>query len=1123
MGGRAPARHPSGGVGPDRGRRGGQPSPRLGLHLRLPLRQQGRAAAAQAPVRRAVHRGRRGRRLRWRPDRAGGPPHGPDRWAAPGGQRRVGRTRTRPAGAGPEGTRRVLRGRRRHPRQHASSRQRPADQHRGRRVPRGRHHVPGPALAGDRGRTSTDRRGRRHPRVVRRRGPATGDGRARRRCRRTQRHAGGRPRPLGRRRADARRLGQHRQPRQGQRAPRGPPGGRRYGQHPLQLCPAADRPRHPPRRPARAGVPRHAPHRGPRRRLRPCVLRVRRGRGRRHALHPFRGRRRLDLEHVTPPTGPADDAPRPERAHDIDRLVAALELEQKVRLLTGASFWTTYAEPAVGLRSMVMSDGPVGVRGTGWDERDTSATLPSPTAQAATWDPTLVARLGELLASAARRKDVDVLLAPTLNLPRSPLAGRHFECYSEDPLLTGAIAAAYVRGVQTGGVGTTAKHYVANDSETQRFTLDVAVDERVLRELYLAPFERVVRDAGCWLVMTAYNAVNGHSMTESPLLDDPLTASWGFDGVVVSDWTAVRSVVASASAAQDLAMPGPHSPWTDGLVDAVRDGQVDEATIDRKVRRLLRLASRVGALDAVPVTGPRAAAIGTDDQRRLLRAAAAAGTVLVRNHGPLLPLDPATLQRVAVLGPSAASPRIQGGGSAAVTPEVVVSPLDGIRAMLGPDVAVDHAVGARISRGPEPVDLDDVTDPVTGEPGLRVRLLDADGVELRSEQRLAGTLVWTADEVPPELAAVEVHTRLCADVSGCWQVAVAGSGHFTLDVAGATLVDQHIEPEADDPAAVMLAPPYRGGSVDLVEGETVEVGVRHRVEHIEIGVTVVLGVERPTPSDEEELDRAVALAADADAAVVVVGTTERIESEGFDRTTLALPGRQDELVACVAQANPSTVVVVNAGGPVLMPWRTDVAAVLLMWFPGQEFGGALADVLDGTIEPGGRLTTTWPVTEDDAPVLDTTPVDGTLVYDEGLDIGYRAWLRSGRTPAYWFGHGLGYTTWSYEAIAVTATGHGARAQVRVTNAGRCSGREVVQVYLARPDSAVERPVRWLAGFAAVTAEAGASVEATVDLPARAFAHWSTDRGGWMVEPGTWHVLAGRSAADLPLTTTLERR
>lgn len=809
--------------------------------------------------------------------------------------------------------------------------------------------------------------------------------------------------------------------------------------------------------------------------------------------------------------------------HDdqLTTLAAALDVEQKVRLLTGASFWTTHAEPAIGLRAMVMSDGPVGVRGTSWDERNTSATLPSPTAQAATWDPALVEQLGHLLADEARRKGVDVLLAPTINLHRSPLGGRHFECYSEDPALTGEIACSYIRGVQAGGVGATAKHYVANDSETQRFTLDARIDERTLRELYLAPFERAVRDAGCWLIMSAYNGVNGHSMSESPLLDDPLTAEWGFDGVVVSDWTALRSVAASAAVGQDLAMPGPESPWSDGLVDAVRDGRVDEAAVDRKVARLLRLAARVGALDDAPGAPAPVDPVSPDEQQRLLRTAAAAGMVLVRNDGPLLPLDPASLQRVAVLGPSAAAPRIQGGGSAAVMPDTVVSPIDGIRQLVGPDAQVDHAIGTRINRGPEPVGVDDVTDPDTGAPGLRVRLLDADGDALRDEHRLAGRLVWSADEVPADLAVVEVRARLRVDASGRWQVAVAGSGQFTLDVAGETVVDDVIEPESDDPAAMMLAPPYRSGAVSLTEGDVVEIVVRHEVERTAIGVTVVLGVERPTLTDDEELERAVEIAGDADVAVVVVGTTEQIESEGFDRSTLTLPGRQDELVRRVAAVNPATIVVVNAGGPVLMPWRDEVAAVLLAWFPGQQFGGALADVLGGAAEPGGRLPTTWPASENDVPVLDTTPVDGTLAYTEGLDIGYRAWLRSDRSPAYWFGHGLGYTTWSYDTIDVAATDTGAQVHIRITNTGQRAGREVVQVYLARPDSTVDRPVRWLVGFVGVTAEPGATVETTVDVPRRAFAHWLTDDRAWCVEPGMFEVLAGRSVADLPLAATID--
>ena len=297
---------------------------------------------------------------------------------------------------------------------------------------------------------------------------------------------------------------------------------------------------------------------------------------------------------------------------ELQTRVNALSLKQKVRLLTGADFWSLYPEPAAGLRRLVVSDGPAGVRGERWDERDTSANVPSPTALAASWDETRIERLGRLLAAESRRKGVDVLLAPTVNLHRTPYGGRHFECFSEDPLLSARIGAAYVRGVQAGGVGATVKHFVANDSETERFTLDTRVDERTLRELYLAPFEVIVREAGAWAVMAAYNSVNGTTMTEHPMLHAVLQDEWGFDGVVMSDWYAARSTEPAANAALDLVMPGPTGPWGERLAAAVRDGRVSEAAVDEKVLRLLRLAARVGALDGVepaarPVLPPKLA------------------------------------------------------------------------------------------------------------------------------------------------------------------------------------------------------------------------------------------------------------------------------------------------------------------------------------------------------------------------------------------------------------------------------------------------------------------------------------------------------------------------------------
>ena len=262
--------------------------------------------------------------------------------------------------------------------------------------------------------------------------------------------------------------------------------------------------------------------------------------------------------------------------------VSALSLEQKVRLLTGADFWSAHAEPAAGLRRLVFSDGPAGVRGETWDERHPSANVPSPTALAATWDEDRAERLGLLLAGEARRKGVDVLLAPTVNLHRTPYGGRHFECFSEDPLLTGRIGAACVRGLQSAGVGATVKHFVANDSETARFTVDVRVSERALRELYLAPFEMIVREAGVWAVMAAYNGVNGHTMTEHPLLREVLKGEWGFDGLVVSDWYACRSLAAAADGLLDLAMPGPAGPWGDALAAAVTAGHVPEEAVRRQ-------------------------------------------------------------------------------------------------------------------------------------------------------------------------------------------------------------------------------------------------------------------------------------------------------------------------------------------------------------------------------------------------------------------------------------------------------------------------------------------------------------------------------------------------------------
>ncbi|WP_327140423.1 glycoside hydrolase family 3 C-terminal domain-containing protein [Nocardia sp. NBC_01327] len=787
----------------------------------------------------------------------------------------------------------------------------------------------------------------------------------------------------------------------------------------------------------------------------------------------------------------------------IDQLLAKLDLPAKLRLISGAGLFRLAGDPGIGLAEMPISDGPSGVRGESMDEPDPSVSLPSGTAVAATWDPELLIEIGALIAAEARRKDVYAVLGPTINLHRSPLGGRHFESFSEDPVLTGEMAAAYVRAVQDNGVSACPKHYVANDSETERFSVDVQVSDRALRELYLYPFERAV-EAGAWMIMDAYNGVNGAAMSDNPLLDEPLKGEWGFDGVVVSDWGAVRTTEA-ASGGTDLCMPGPPMLWGEPLLAALDAGTVSEDAIDEKVRRILRFATRVGALDGTPLPTQDF----TDNQaRNLVRRFTTQSMVLVRNDGTL-PLSPGTT--VAVLGPSAAEPRIMGGGSATVFPTHISTPLAGLRAVL----PVTHTPGVRLIEGLIAAPTELITDPEIGTPGVRVRYFDG-ATEIGARHRSIAHMVLLGDELATRATHIEMHARLRADIAGEWQLGFGGTGEVRLDIDGTPAIDENVVDAAGDPVAALLEPPQRSVARILAAGQEVDlrltIAVPEAIPGLGVLLAFLLGIDRPQRPKDEEFAAAVELARTADVAVVLVGTSEKIESEGTDRTSLRLPDRQDELVAAVAAVNPRTVVVVNSGAPVEMPWREDVAAVLLTWFPGQEFGDALANVLTGVAEPGGRLPTTWPKTIADVPVLSTTPEQGVLTYTEDIHIGYRAWLRTGAEPAYPFGHGLGYTTWSSGDLRVT----GRKASITVTNTGTRTGKQVYQAYLSRPDSTIDRPIRWLAGFTAVTLGSGQSRTVDIELPRRAFEHWTPE--GWTIEPGAFTLHVGTSVTDLPHTT-----
>jgi beta-glucosidase len=801
--------------------------------------------------------------------------------------------------------------------------------------------------------------------------------------------------------------------------------------------------------------------------------------------------------------------------------LAELSLEVKVRLLTGADNWRTAAEESLGLRPLAMSDGPAGVRGIVMDERAPSSSLPCPSALGATWDPALVAEVGAALGAEARGKDVDILLAPTVHLMRTPLGGRGFECFSEDPRLTAAIAAAYVRGVQSAGVACAIKHFLCNESETQRWTYDVRVAAPVLRELYLVPFEACVRD-GVAVVMSGYNSVNGASMTENgPLVQGVLKDEWGFAGAVVSDWHAARSTGATALAGLDLAMPGPDGPWGDRLAAAVRAGFVPEALIDEKVSRLVHVAGKVG--------DPGGAGVRADPG--LLRRAAAAAFTLLRNESDALPLEfagPRLVRKLALIGPNAVQPVTQGGGSAAVPQGSLSTPAVALGAALAGRAELFVEPGCTTWEAVPQPEASALTDPVTGQPGTRVEFRAADGELLAAEHRTATMFTWW-EGLPDGVGwggdgRIVLRARFRAAADGPHLIGAGGVGQLTLTVDG-EVAAQGRTPVPADPVEAMVRPGEIRATATLQAGQEAELEVSLLPENWKQGpISIRLGVVA-TPDEDALLEAAVRAARDADAAVVVIGSGPAEESEGFDRATLALAGRQDELVRRVAEVNDRTIVVVNAGMPVLTPWAGQVAALGYAWLPGQATGDALADVLLGRAEPGGRLPVTLPAAEADCPVLHAIPDHGVLHYDEGLLIGYRGFDRAGTEPQFPFGHGLGYTAWALESLTVGSAAADGELELTVVarNTGTRPGRDVVQVYVAPPpDGDPGRPVRTLAGFASVTAGPGEAVEARITVPSRAFERWDEAGGGWVGPPGEYTVSAGHSSRDLTLSVRVMR-
>lgn len=844
---------------------------------------------------------------------------------------------------------------------------------------------------------------------------------------------------------------------------------------------------------------------------------------------------------------------------DIDALLARMTIEEKASLTTGATLWSTNAVEAHGIPVVTVTDGPAGARGPftpGIGTQVATLCIPCGSALGATFDTELLEQLGNALGHQARTKNARVLLAPTVNLHRSPLFGRAFECYSEDPLLSGRLAAAFVRGAQSHGVATTVKHFVGNDAEFERMTIDSIIDQRTLREVYLLPFEIAVREGGSLGIMTSYNRMNGTYCAENRwLLQAVLRDEWGFEGFVVTDWFAGTTTEGAARAGLDLEMPAPPRAYGPVLAEAVRDGRVDENELDRAARTLLSVFDRLGALDDGHVE-PHA--VDLPEHRELVRRAAIESVILLRNEpvrarrrdatAPLLPLVSAGLKSIAVIGPNAERARIMGGGSAEVLPHHRTPIIDVLRQRLGGKVKIRHEAGGSIEKTTPIVDPGSVRTP-SGEPGFDVVVYDGaigSGVELTRINRSDGRImvVGRQDEGVPKSAFHFRATGLVTvEKSGQYVFSLVEVSPCRLFVNGECVVDGASTIPARGHSFFGMGSVEISTVVDLAAGEANEIVLECDGEQRQWMHGARVGMQFIEP--EDPIRRAVELASESDIALVVVGTTEEWESEGHDRNTLALPGRQEELIREVVAANPRTVVLVNTGAPVDMSWADDVPAVLQVWFGGQEMGAAVVDVLLGEADPGGRLPTTIPERLEHTPAWGNFPGEhGQVRYGEGVLIGHR-WYESRHLPVrYPFGHGLSYSSFDMATpdldrdVIDFAEDDGASitVHVAVTNTGSRAGTHVVQLYVAPLQPTVSRPPQELKAFGKVRLAAGASEVVSLKLAMRAFAHWDAgdtyrgslrpqvtgeravvefaSTGGWRVDPGPYEIRVANSSADI---------
>ncbi|OQA27306.1 MAG: Xylan 1,4-beta-xylosidase precursor [Verrucomicrobia bacterium ADurb.Bin345] len=793
----------------------------------------------------------------------------------------------------------------------------------------------------------------------------------------------------------------------------------------------------------------------------------------------------------------------------VAHLLSKLTLEEKVGLVSGQSHGETKAVSRLGIRDLRVIDGPHGV---GWGKKATS--FPTGVSMGSCWNPELMEEVGRALARETRAFERDVLLGPCVNIHRTPLGGRNFESFSEDPYLTGRIGVAYVRGVQSEGIGTSLKHYACNNQEWERTTISVELDERALREIYLPHFKMIVEEAQPWTVMGAYNRVRGtYCCANDYLVNQVLKKEWGFKGVLVSDWGATHGTADFALGGLDLEMPGPGRYFSDDLLQAVRKGEVDETVIDDKVRRILRVLYLAGRLEGTGAA--RQGAANTPEHRALAQRLAEDAIVLLKNEGGVLPLDRKKIKSLAVIGPNADAHRA-GGGSSNVNPESPVTPLQGLRRLCGDEIEVRFAMGCAMPQDLIPIPSTLLTPPdgQPGEHGLRAVYfnnmnLEGEPVLTRVDAQL--DFNWgdgsPAPEVPRDQFSARWTGTFTPDKSGRYALGMTTDDGCRLFLDGRPIVDSWI-----DQAGIT-----RSQVLELEAGHAYDI----RAEYFENsgGASARLGW---LPEGDQSIRSAAEMAAKSDAAIVFAGLSWQFEGEGADRANLALPDGQVELIREVLEANPNTIIVLINGTPLVMnEWIEKARAVVEAWYPGQEGGHAIARILFGDVNPSGKLPVSFPKRLEDNPSYANYPGrDDQVHYLESIYVGYRYYDTKQVEPLFPFGHGLSYTTFEYGALKIAPEGRGPDACVMVTaeleNTGGRAGAEVVQLYVRDVESRLERPLKELKGFQKIQLEPGEKKTVSLKLKKDAFSYYDPDRKGWVAEPGDFEILLGSSSRDLRL-------